>query len=506
MKVAIYVRVSTIEQVDEGYSIPAQINILKDYAASYKYSVTKIYQDAGISGKDIEGRPGLLELIDDASKGKFEMLIIWKLSRLSRSLLDLLSIVDQLNKHDISLISYSEKFDTSTPIGKMLLQLLGSIAEFERNTIIENVKMGMSERFKQGYSKGAIPFGYMHVDKKAMVNKSQAEMVKFAFDYYIKNDNPNCLQYIADYFSQNGHKTRIGGIWNRLTVREMLMNKFYAGYVRTGVKSHGRKNKNYSEFIGMHDPIIDIELYNKVNDKLNSNKSFKSIRNPDNDNVLTGLIICPKCGAKMYALNTYSYYDTKQGTRNNYTIKGYRCINSSKGKQFCPGFNMVASKIEPDIMKLIKEMSDISFLKESIKQSEIELKKLSKPIINNLKLIDKQLLDLYVTKEKYFKMFENSKNINVNFFTDKFNDLDIKITELESRREKELINKPVQIDSVSLKQFKVDLKEFIRVYDKLSNQDKKTLVRSLINEIHISNDKKLQSVKLTNGLIIPYHI
>ena len=93
-RVAIYVRVSTTEQALEGYSIPAQLSLLKKYAETYKYIIYKIYQDAGISGKNIEDRPGLLQLIEDAKLEKFDLVMIWKLSRLSRSLLDLLSVVN----------------------------------------------------------------------------------------------------------------------------------------------------------------------------------------------------------------------------------------------------------------------------------------------------------------------------------------------------------------------------------------------------------------------------
>lgn len=504
MKVAVYVRVSSEEQVQEGYSIPAQISLLKNYAATYSYNVVKIYQDAGISGKDIDGRPALLELLNDAKNKKFEALLIWKLSRLSRSLLDLLFIVDELKKNDIALISYSERFDTSTPVGKMLLQLLGSIAEFERNTIIENVKMGMNERFNQGHSKGKIPFGYIYVDKKAVINKAQAEMVKFAFDYYNKSASPDCLQYIADYFTQNGFKTCSGGIWSRLTMRELLMNKFYAGYVRTGVKSHGRKAKNYSEKIGAHEPIIDIETFEKANDKLNSNRNNASIRNPDNENVLTGLITCPKCGAKMYALNTYSKYTRTSGENKEYMVKGYRCINSAKGKQFCPGFSIAASKIESKVLELIFGMTDSNVLNSAKKHSDSEMKKLAKPIVNNLKIIDKQLQELNNTKEKYFKIIESSTTFNANIFAEKFNELDIKISELEKLRDTELSKKPITDLNYDLKGFKAIIKQFNSLYDELSNEDKKLSIRAIVSEIFISEDRELIEVKLVNGLIIPY--
>ena len=241
MKVAIYVRVSTNEQVESGYSIPAQIVTLKQYAVSYGYIVTKVYEDCGISGKNITDRPGLLSLIENAKNKEFDMVLVWKLSRLSRSMLDLLQIIDTLSKYSIAFHSFSEKFDTSSPIGKMLLHMLGSIAEFERNTIIENVKMGMSERFRQGYSKGAIPFGYTYIDKKAIIVPEQAEIIRYCFDTYNNSVDGKCLTDLAEELNSKSIKTRVNKPWTRSSIKCMMQNPFYKGYVRTGFHSRGFK-------------------------------------------------------------------------------------------------------------------------------------------------------------------------------------------------------------------------------------------------------------------------
>lgn len=505
MKAAIYVRVSTVEQAMEGYSIPAQISLLKTYASTYQYDVVKIYQDAGISGKNIEDRPAVIELLEDAKAQKYEVLLIWKLSRLSRSLLDLLSIVDELNKSDISLVSYSEKFDTATPIGKMLLQLLGSIAEFERNTIVENVKMGLGERFKQGYSKGAIPFGYMPEDKKAIINPEQANMVKFAFKYYIDSNTPNCLQDISKYFEEKGFKTRAGGTWDRNAIKEMLMNSFYAGYVRTGVKSHCRKGKNYKEIKGQHDPIVDIELFEKVNEKLSGNKNHKYIKNPENEGVLTGLIICPKCGSRMYALNTYSYYINKAGEKTLYDVRGYRCIQSSKGKQFCEGFSMVSKHLESKVLSMIFNILDDDFIISAKKETDSERAKLSKPIASKLKFIEKKLSEVRATKDKYYKIIETAKDFDPKIFAGKFNEIERIINDLEAQKEAEKANMPEPIPVIGLKTLNDRIKAFKEAYDIFSNADKKTAIRAILSQISISSNKELLSITLVNGVVIPYH-
>lgn len=127
--VAIYARVSTEEQAEEGYSIQAQLDTLRQYAKQNRYIVSKEYKDEGISGKSIQKRPQLQQLLRDAKQGLFQEVIVWKINRISRNQLDLLTIVDELQKHGVSFRSYTENFETETPMGRFALQMMGSVAE-----------------------------------------------------------------------------------------------------------------------------------------------------------------------------------------------------------------------------------------------------------------------------------------------------------------------------------------------------------------------------------------
>ena len=149
-KVAIYCRVSTVEQAEEGYSIDEQRRRNIEYCEKEGHEVFKVYEDRGISGKNISGRPGLKELLQDANAGKFDLVIVWKLNRISRKLIDILNIVDTLDKNKIAFRSLTESFETETPAGKLQLNIMGAIGEFERGTIAENVKMGMIARAREG--------------------------------------------------------------------------------------------------------------------------------------------------------------------------------------------------------------------------------------------------------------------------------------------------------------------------------------------------------------------
>ena len=140
-RVGIYCRVSTIEQAEEGYSIDEQKIKIQEYCKKNGHQVYQIYEDRGISGKNITNRPGMKQLLDDATKNKFDLVVVWKLNRISRKLLDLLNIVELLDKHRIAFRSLTESFETETSTGRLNLSIMGAVGEFERATIAENVKM-----------------------------------------------------------------------------------------------------------------------------------------------------------------------------------------------------------------------------------------------------------------------------------------------------------------------------------------------------------------------------
>ena len=158
--VAIYSRVSTIEQAEEGYSIAEQERLLTEWCNKMDYDVYNCYADRGISGKDIKSRPALKELLKDAKEKKFNMVISWKINRISRKLEDVLKIVNILEDNNISFKSYSEPFETNTPAGKMQFQMMALIGEFERGTIAQNVKMGMCAKARAGEWCGGRVLGY----------------------------------------------------------------------------------------------------------------------------------------------------------------------------------------------------------------------------------------------------------------------------------------------------------------------------------------------------------
>ena len=252
INVAIYTRVSTREQAMEGYSLDAQERLLTEYCKYYKYEIYKIYTDEGISAKDMRHRPGILNLLEDAKERKFEIILIWKLTRFSRNLADLTATCEMLDKMGISLVSYSEAFDSGTPAGRMVRSMLGTVAQFEREVISENVSLGMLERAKQGKRTCHHVLGYDEDGKDSFkINIIEAEQVRFIYDSYIARKS------ILEVTELCNRENIIGKRGKKLKPQSVLMiltHPVYAGY-------NIFKGKLYK---GMHHPIIEPHKYNKV--------------------------------------------------------------------------------------------------------------------------------------------------------------------------------------------------------------------------------------------------
>lgn len=254
--VAIYIRVSTREQAEEGYSLDAQERLLNDFCKAKKYNVYKIYSDEGISAKDIEHRPGMLQLLADASEKKFDVILVWKLTRFSRNMANLMTACEKLDKLGIGLVSYSEAFDSSTPAGRMVRSMLGTVAQFEREVTAENVYMGMLERAKQGKRTCHQVLGYDLFGKDSFkINPSEAEYVNFVHDEYLIRKN---ISEVTELSKDKGYRGKRGRIPSSQSTYIILTRPLYAGY----------NIFNGTLYKGDYEPIRTPQQFNKVQRRL----------------------------------------------------------------------------------------------------------------------------------------------------------------------------------------------------------------------------------------------
>lgn len=262
LKVAIYTRVSSEEQAREGYSLAAQERTLKEFCEIKGYKIYNMYTDEGISAKDIKNRPSMLKLLTDAKEKKFNIILVWKLTRFTRRLSDLTTTCEELDKLGICLVSYSESFDSVTPAGRMVCSMLGTVAQFEREVISENVKLGLDERAKQGKRTCHEILGYDLYGKDSFtINEDEAKYVKFIFVSYLKYKN---LLQVADLCRQNNYRGKRGRLPTAQSILIVLTQPTYCGYNRYCGKIYE----------GKHESIIDRDTYNKVQQLLRKQGKF----------------------------------------------------------------------------------------------------------------------------------------------------------------------------------------------------------------------------------------
>lgn len=304
VKGACYVRVSTDNQLD-NYSIEEQTERLEAYCLAKDIHIVKVYTDGGYSGGNIN-RPALQQMLTDIDAGIIDIVIVYKLDRLSRSQKDTLNLIeDRFLAHNVNFISINENFDTSTPFGRAMIGILSVFAQLEKDQITERFTMGRIGRAKNGYFHGgpSAPTGYDYVDGKLIINEYEALQVRELYQRFLKGYSVyDCWRYMSKNYT-----TKYGG-WNSETlVRNVLKNEVYTGKVKF-------KGKTYP---GNHTPIISEDIFNQVQDIFQGSdrKSSSPLRSPFKaSTLLSGLIYCGKCGARFHGEHgNYSCYSRTKG-------------------------------------------------------------------------------------------------------------------------------------------------------------------------------------------------
>ncbi|MBO3430020.1 recombinase family protein [Clostridium perfringens] len=515
--IAIYCRVSTEEQSENGYSIDEQERLLEEWCKKMGYVIYKCYSDRGISGKNIKDRPALKELLSDAKAGKFDMVISWKINRVSRKLEDVLKIVNILEKNNITFKSYSEPFETDTPAGRMQFQMMALIGEFERGTIAQNVKMGMIAKAKSGNWCGGRVLGYDLVPNnspeeekkgknKLEINEKEAEIVRFIFNEYSKGKG---YKAITNQINKLGYKTKKGNNFSVGSIRDILTNPVYIGEIRYNVRQNWSEkrrrniNPNPIRVKGKHEAIIDRELWDKVQLILESKKG-KPSRIYDGEYPLTGILRCPKCGAGMVISRTTN--TLADGTKKR--IAYYCCGNwKNKGTSVCNSNTIRVDKANEYVFKKIEELvSNEAMIKAVVKNINKERKDKVKPAKRLLGDIDKELEKLDKRKRKIFEAYEDDILTKEEFQTRK-NELNEKIRTLEEEK-KPLLN--TISDEVSEEIPYEFIKDILMNFSKILNssvsrEQQKKLLHMIISEITMNELREIDSIKLNiNDKLVEY--
>jgi len=314
MRTAIYTRVSTDQQADEGFSLEAQHDQLLNYAQRNKLEVFKIYTDPGISAKNLN-RPGVQEMIRDVENGIVEVILVHKLDRLTRNIADLHNLVELVNRKNVKLISITESIDTSTPSGRMFVYFLGIFAQMFRENLAEEVRKGMSARTKKGFHNVTVNlYGYeRQKDGRLIVKEDEAKWVKWIFNQYINGTGSTNL---ALKLNEMGVRRNQGARWDQHKIMMTLRNYHYIGKVHWKAADKSEDERIIQD--GSHEPIIPMEIFERVQ-RIIERRREGFMSRTSYDYVFSGIIKCGKCGGK---------YKGKYNKRINSNLyRGYECSN-----------------------------------------------------------------------------------------------------------------------------------------------------------------------------------
>lgn len=453
MTTAIYLRVSTQEQNENGYSIKAQENKLRAYATAKSFNDIKIYNDGGYSGSNMD-RPGLKKLLRDVEMNEIDTILIYKLDRLSRSQKDTLYMIEEIFiKNNTALISLSESFDTSTAFGRAMVGILSVFAQLERENFRERSRLGMIQRVKEGKwcgfgAKGRM-FGYDYINSELVINDFEAMIVRKIYELYIEgNGVSRVFMKINELYPNTLKSTNL--------VKNILGRITYTGKVP------------YLDEVydGNHEAIISEETFNLVQEiKKSRNNKSKS----DVVYMLTGVLECGCCGYKAQGTlssNTHRgkvhkkrYYKCNTNKRNKVLGKKERCELKGIRKEelekevidYLKGID-VDTKIE----KINNEQNEKIVIQEQIDQLEKQSEKILSLYVEDAiskKVLDSKMKKINETIEalKKTEFKDNSDKIEI---LNNFKDINLdKATDHEKQN---IIN--VMIDSVVITNENVDIK------------------------------------------------
>ena len=339
VKCAIYTRVSTDNQAEvEFNSCKTQESRIRSFISSQeKMDVFEVYSDEGYSGANIE-RPALMQMMGDIEQGRINVVVAYKIDRLTRSPKDFYQLIEVFDKYNVNFISVTERFDTSTPSGRLLRNIMLTFAQFERELISERTRDKMLERAKNGFwNSGHTPFGYKKENKKLVIEPMEAEIVRAIFKTYISTAST------AEVYK----KLKAEKIFNRKglpfsieDIRKLLKRIVYIGKVEYQGKV----------FQGIHEPIISENLFNEAQ-KLHGNRVKKS--KTYNFSLFPGMVHCKECGSIMSAVFSNKI---RKGERIRYFY--YRCsVVCKRDNSFCGTRQVSADRLDAFVIENLDAIS-----------------------------------------------------------------------------------------------------------------------------------------------------
>lgn len=475
MKVAIYCRKSV--QVEYSESIETQIKMCKDYFRN-KECEFEIFEDEGFSGKNTK-RPAFQKLFRLVKMGKFDIVAIYKVDRIARNIVDFVNIYDEFDKHNVKLVSITEGFDATTPMGKMMMLILASFAEMERLNIVQRVTDNMLELAKKGcWTGGPAPRGYeiIKIDGKSYLQLTDENFIKDTFKLYLKEQSLySAHKILKDKYSITPSI--------RENLRRILRSPLYvqsspevSNYLKlNGWNVYGKENgkgyltygvtkKNSMAIVTKHEAVIDKDTWLEVQ-KLLDSKRESYFKKSSRTYWLSSVLKCPICGGDYIIVNG--------GNKHGYYVCSNRLRRADKQVEKCSNNKYVnAEYAENEIENfLISITSEKQFMKiydsKATPNNKDDIKIYEKEINENNRMID-NLIDKLV-------MLSNEAGKALTIRIEKLTQRNI---ELESNIENEKL-KILELNSNP----KITFKNISEFHKGLTPDNKRKLIKKICREI-----------------------
>jgi site-specific DNA recombinase len=483
MRVAIYTRISTDEE-HQPYSLEAQDTRLGAYIASQDgWELTRRYSDR-MTGSVLE-RPELQRALGDARLQRFDLLLVYRVDRLSRSVRGLAQILEELDHARVLFRSATEPFDTGTPAGRMMVQMLGVFAEFERATMVDRVIAGMERKAARGgWLGGPNPYGYRYNPATAMLepDEAEAEIVRTIFDLYVTKRLGT--KAVANWLNAHGHRTRAGRLWSLVTAFDVLRNPVHIGRIRF-------RGESYE---GPHAALVDVATFEEAQRTLaaRAGTAWKR-RSNTSEYLLSGLVRCSRCGNRY--LGTVAH-----GRRGAYRY--YTCFSRNRyGRHGCQADRLPAEALERAVLESIRgTYADTDLIERALAGARQRADAAVPSVRAELRSVEAKIGKAEQALERYFNAFE-SGTLTGRRFAGRVEELEARLAEVRKRREeiqdeleRETVREPSQTD------LRGAIGAIAEAMESGNPSQRKALLQELVSEIRVeSRDAIFPTYRLPNG-------
>jgi DNA invertase Pin-like site-specific DNA recombinase/RNase P subunit RPR2 len=444
--IALYIRVSTMEQAREGYSIAAQKERLTAYCKAQGWENIKFYTEEGVSAKDTN-RPELQRMFDDMRSGKIQMILVYRLDRFTRRVVDLHKMLEEMQKYNCAFKSATEPYDTSTAMGRMFITIVAALAQWENENLSERIKVALEEKVSGGERVGGVPFGFDMTEEEKLVKNQYAPVILDVIDKIKGGWSANRVAGLLDKMKTGGRN------WKSKTVLRVLTNPALYGATRWGDKV----------FEDTHDGIITKKEFDHLQ-KVLADRTIHARRDVKTPYLFQGILVCPDCGSRLLPNRSIRTRKKDGSTYHTIIYKCTACYYATGRMGYTPG----EARLEKALMEFMQNVEFKNIEAASIEDEREE---------TEYDYLNRQLAQIKRQREKYQKAWA----------TDNMTDGEFENLMKETREILEELNRKIDEHKPKEKVNTEAIKEIVFTFNKtfsfLTQEEKQAFVQQFIRKI-----------------------